>query len=284
LTEGIHPGVQRLAHFLRGEKKPAGKSHLIEMERWGSPGSIWLEPGAAPFEATFSGWDALRILNGEIAEVFGYASGEAIGFDSPVLIGGRFENGELFRATFLPGYCDVRWRLAVIGRRGRAELDFPSGWPGVGILRLHEENGNWQEERWEDWNPWPILVEKFARAIAEKSNHMDGLAKPAAGEYPSWQDAIRCLELDDAARRSVERRRASTLEYQEATEEVGFKGMMTLIGCGMLWVMVLLVVLANWLPNLKLIVIPLLVLFLILQILRWFVPRKPKAKSVRHEA
>ena len=53
---------------------------------------------------------------------------------------------------------------------------------------------------------------------------------------------MRCLELDDAARRSVARRRASALEYQEATEEAGFKGTMTLLGCGLLWVSLLLLI------------------------------------------
>ena len=59
---------------------------------------------------------------------------------------------------------------------------------------------------------------------------------------PAWLDAVRGLELDDAARRSVERRRSSVLEYQEASEETGFKGTMTLVGCGLIWAMLILLV------------------------------------------
>src|SRR5262249_26250756 len=57
------------------------------------------------------------------------------------------------------------------------------------------------------------------------------VAPPRLLSTPAWQDEIRSLELDDAVRRSVARRRASTLEYQDATEEASFKGAMTLVGC-----------------------------------------------------
>jgi hypothetical protein len=87
----------------------------------------------------------------------------------------------------------------------------------------------------------------------------------------TWQDAIRCAELDDAARRSVERRRAGTLEYPEATEEATFKGTMTLVGCGMLWLMVVLLVLSRWYPALLVVIVLMLVIFLALQLLRLIV-------------
>jgi hypothetical protein len=87
--------------------------------------------------------------------------------------------------------------------------------------------------------------------------------------------------LDDAARRSVERRRASALEYPEASEEVGFKGTMTLVGCGLLWGALLLLVLSAWYPRLGWLVLPVLVLFLGLQLLRWIIPpnRPPETRS-----
>ena len=73
-----------------------------------------------------------------------------------------------------------------------------------------------------------------------------GIPKPS--KLISWPSGIRNLELDDAARRSVHRRRAGTLEYPEATEEVGFKGTMTLVGCSLLWVIILLVIVSRWVP------------------------------------
>src|SRR5262249_7149400 len=92
---------------------------------------------------------------------------------------------------------------------------------------------------------------------------------------PSWRDAIRCLELDEATRRSVARRRASTLDNQEATEEASFKGAMTLMGCGMLWISVVLLILSVWVPWLGWLIVPVFGLFLVLQAFRWIVPSTP---------
>jgi myo-inositol 2-dehydrogenase/D-chiro-inositol 1-dehydrogenase len=88
----------------------------------------------------------------------------------------------------------------------------------------------------------------------------------------SWQDATRALELDDATRRSVERRRASVLEYPEATEQVGFKGTMTLVGCAMMWCVLVLLILSVWWPRIGWLIVPLIVVFLALQFLRYVVP------------
>ncbi len=145
---------------------------------------------------------------------------------------------------------------------GRAELYFPLGWNGPAYLNWTGENGESHEESWERWDPWPVLVEMFEQIVEHRP-----------GAFLSWQDAIRSLELDDAARRSVERRRSSLLEYPEATEEVGFKGTMTLIGCGLVWAVLLMMILSVWWPKVGWLIVPLLVVFLGLQLLRYFLPR-----------
>ena len=100
------------------------------------------------------------------------------------------------------------------------------------------------------------------------------LAGGGAEAQSSWQEEVRCLELDDAVRRSVARRRASTLEYPEATEEVGFKGTMTLVGCGVLWGSLGLLILSRWFPWVGWVIVPVLVAFLLLQTLRWALPAR----------
>src|SRR4051812_49958489 len=119
--------------------------------------------------------------------------------------------------TLLP-HQPATWRLAVVGLRGRAEVTFPQGWHGPAWLEWREEDGRRREEYFEPFDAWAELLGRFE--------------KMTAGARAAWQDEVRCLELDDAARRSVERRRVGQMEYQEATEEVGFKGTMTLAGCG----------------------------------------------------
>jgi hypothetical protein len=84
------------------------------------------------------------------------------------------------------------------------------------------------------------------------------------------------LELDDAARRSVERRRFSALEYPEANEEVGFKGTMTLAGCGLIWIILLVLILSIWIPALGWVIVPVLALFLGLQLFRWIIPKSDR--------
>src|SRR6202007_2783542 len=99
---------------------------------------------------------------------------------------------------------------------------------GPAVLEWRDETGQRCEEYHERWDPWPALVEAFEKALRTEAAAL------------TWQDAVGSLERDDAARRSVERRRVNLMEYQEASEEVGFKGTMTLVGCGLLWLIPLL--------------------------------------------
>jgi predicted dehydrogenase len=269
LPEATHPAFRRLAEFVRrkdGAGSPIGSFRLLTMER-GVAGEIldgiWI-PGQKP---SLPGWDILRGIGGEIAEVSAFAENEEPGEGEPVLVSGRFEQDGLFQLTLLPHERQPRWRLSVIGSTGRAELLFPLGWNGPACLDWRDAEGAPREEYWERWDPWPELVETFERLVS----------KPERSPL-SWQDTIRVLELDDAARRSIERRRSFLLEYPEATEEVGFKGTMTLVGCSMLWGVLILLMLSRWWPALGWLIVPLIVAFLGMQLLRYFLPKRPESK------
>jgi predicted dehydrogenase len=276
LPEALHPGVVRLAQLVRSGLRPLVEPRLIEVERWAT-GPVLLDTGAVHRPA-FPGWDALRALGGEVAEVSALAPGEALTTEEPVLLSGRFERGVLFQAALLPFQNEPRWRVVAAGSHGRAELLFPVGGRGPAFLSWRDPDGETHEEAWDAWDPWPALVALFEAAVAsaDAKGLEGGKAASPRTQYPrplSWQDAVRCLELDDAARRSVQRRRASPMEYQEASEEVGFKGTMTLIGCGLIWLTILIVILANWFPKAPWAIVPLLAVFLGLQAFRWIVPR-----------
>src|SRR5262249_46855844 len=109
-----------------------------------------------------------------------------------------------------------------------------------------------------------------AVALSRKTPEEQAAARPAI----TWQDAVRGLELDDAARRSVERRRSSVLDYQEASEEVGFKGTMTLVGCLGVWLLPLALWLIKLYPVLVWFLVPVLAIFLGLQLLRYLIPKQ----------
>jgi hypothetical protein len=208
------------------------------------------------------GWDVLRGLAGEVSEVSSFCDDEELRGGRPILLAGRFDRGGLFQMTLVPGQPDSTWRLTVVGTAGKAEVIFPLGWNGPAFRQWRDESGQRREEYFERWDPWPVLLARFEDAVA-------GSPQP-----PLWQDEVRSLELDEAARRSVEKRRVNLMEYQEASEEVGFKGTMTLVGCGILWVGLILLIAANWVPWLGWFILPLLVLFAALQIFRWVVPAR----------
>ena len=295
LPEALHPALLHMAE-LAWAQGAQGPPRLVEFERH-APEDFLLDAETAGHKPSVPGWDVLRAVGGEVAEVFAYAAPEELLPGEPLLLAGRFEEGGLFQATFLPHQPEPRWRLTVLGRYQRLELVFPQGWPGPARLTWHDASGAAREETYPAWNPWPALVEVFEAAVQNDPVTRwqgDKVTKQAAigtsqtaladnspchlvtlsPGHLSWQEEVRCLELDDAARRSVARRRASTLEYQDATEEVGFKGTMTLVGCGLLWGGLVLLILSIWIPWLGWGILPVLSVFLTLQLLRWAVPPK----------
>jgi predicted dehydrogenase len=263
LPEALHPGIRRFAELTHTVDGP----RLLEFERW-SVEELLVGDGEAERTPALPGWDVLRAVGGEIAEVFAVAgTEEELMPGDPLLLAGRFVDGLLFQATLVPQQAAMRWRLALVHRTGRMALEFPDGWPGPAHLTWTDSEGHARTEEWPPFHPWAALALAFDDALADDASL-------------TWQDELRCLELDDAVRRSVARRRSSTLEYQEATEEAGFKGTMTLLGCGLLWGSVAMLILAVWWPMLAWFIAPVFAVFLLLQVLRWAIPtRTPPAKS-----
>jgi hypothetical protein len=290
LPDALHPGVIRLTELVRDREGPVGALRLLDVEH-ATAGEFLLDVDSAESKPALPGWDVLRAVGGEIAEVSGFGVGEELAAFQPLLLSGSFEGGGLFQATFVPMSRRVQpggsyWRATVTGERGRAELLFPLGWTGPAFLTWRDETGEWREQAWSAWDPWPVLVTHFESAggiAPARSERTIGSRESGVGSqgpdslfpipcFPKWHDEVRCLELDDAARRSLARRRTSVLEYPEATEEAGFKGTMTLVGCGLLWVCLVLLILSRWYAWLGWLVVPVLAGFLVLQMLRWVLP------------
>jgi predicted dehydrogenase len=267
LTEALHPGVARLTELLRSDEVRLGTLQLIEWQLR-STEAVLLAGGIKEHQLSLPGWHVLRVLGGEIAELSALAPHKELAQDESLLLSGRFESGGLFQASLLPKQAESSCRWTVLGAQGQAELLFPLGDPGPAFLTWRDRAGELKEEAWEIHDPWPRFVGLFEAAVARRTDEKKSLL--------SWQDAVRGLELDDAVRRSVQRRRTSALEYQEANEEVGFKGTMTLAGCGLIWAILLLVILSRWLPWLGWLIAPVLFVFLALQLLRWIIPGKVK--------
>ncbi len=313
LPEALHPGIARLAELVRDapatttrrvqpgdpeyahsvtlripvaaspSTKPrlSAPPRLIEWERW-STEELLLEGTHEAHKPGLPGWDILRLLGGEIAEIFLLAPAEELTVGLPLLLSGRFVEGCLLQATWLPNQAETRFRLSLVSSVDRATLEFPLGWPGPSTLTYLDHEGVRRVESFGDFHPWRAMVLLFEQAFDETKSRKprplpgsmenESVAKP--GSRLGWQDELRALELDDAARRSVARHRSSILEFLEATEEASFKGTMTLVGCSLLWSSIVLLILSVWLPWLGWFIFPVFALFLGLQAFRWVVPPK----------
>jgi predicted dehydrogenase len=274
LPDALHPGIARLTELLRQPEGPIGACRVLQIECH-SAGEFLLDADQGESDAALPGWDVLRAIGGEISEVSGFAAEEELAPGQPLLLSGRFEAAGLFHVTLLPmdsrDQLTATWRATLIGERGRAELLFPHGWTGPAFLTWRDEAGELREEAWDAWDPWPVLIDCFESANA-LSPGTESRMPNAECRMPTWQDEVRCLELDDAFRRSLARRRTSVLEYPDATEEAGFKGTMTLVGCGLLWASLVLLILSRWFSWVGWLVVPVLAGFLALQLLRWVLP------------
>lgn len=311
--EVLHPAFGRLAEIIRdapGSDGPPRESAITE-HPGSAPASLPNPRPRRPFDLldmelsvteaiaseedidlmALPGWNVMRFLGGEIIEVVSLAETEEIVADDILLVSGRFENGGLFRSCFLPHQAESRWRWTARKGYRRFELLFEQGWPGPARLTYTNEHGQGHEENWDTWNPWPAMVERFedalgrwaASAIVDQARHGPVHRRAASISPLQWQDAIRSLELDDAARRSVERRRASTLDFQEVSEEVGFKGTMTLVGCSLIWLCLALLILSIWISWVGWLIAPVLGIFLFLQLFRWIIPGNRTATSMEVE-
>ncbi len=245
---------------------------------WRLSGPLLAELGPKHNLIALPGWDLLRALLGEVAELTGFAEGEEVRPDQPVPVSGRSESGTLFRLLFVPQEAQPRIDIRLLGTAGQASLVFPEGWPAPAHFSSSTTEGKTAQETWTRIEPWQGVIAEFERRSAGPLKlHVAGSPAPAETEASliSWQTETRCLELDDATRRSVERRRSILLEYPEASEEVGFKGTMTLVGCVTLWGILGVFMVSLWLPWLQWTIVPILLIFLALQSFRWLARRNP---------
>ena len=292
LPEALHPAIQRLAQVrpsssdgpsIDSAQVPPEVPRLLICERWSSEECLF-QADDEEHKAGIPGWDVLRRVGGEIAEVFAMTAPEELTVGEPLVLTGRFVRGGLWQMTLLPRQSQPFWRMTALARHARTELVFPQGWPGPAQLTYTDDQGQPRVADWPALNPWSSLVDAFDSAVdawrtrrrATQPGEQDQTSLTDDAPRLGWLDAIRALELDDAVRRSVQRRRAYSMDFPEATEEASFKGAMTLVGCSLLWLSLMLLILSVWMPALGWLILPVISVFLVMQLLRWAVPRENK--------
>ncbi len=276
LPAALHPGFVRAKELVH-----AHRPHLLELELW-STEEILLEPDVKGCKPGLPGWEVLRTVGGEIAEVYLQAAQTEVLPRQPLVLSGRFLTGMLFQATYLPNQSEARWRLSLVTTTGRPTLLFAEGWPGPALWTFIDDGGQNRTEAFEPFHPWAGLIGRFEQAVqlASVKKRQVGLPAEECVTKPpgilGWQDELRAMELDEAARRSAERGRSSSLDLQETNEEASFKGTMTLVGCSLIWLAVIALILSAWQPWLAWLILPLFAVFLGLQALRWVLPAQEK--------
>jgi predicted dehydrogenase len=271
----LHPGIGRLMELAR-----AAPARLIELEIW-STEEVLAGASEGGRKPGLPGWDVLRYVGGELQEIYAQAAQAELLPVEPLLVSGRFVSGALLQATYLPNQADARLRVSLVTATGRATLLFAQGWPGPAQLDYNSDQGESRAESWDAFHPWAALLDRFEQAIVAAS-----LKKPQPGQPDDasltgsspvlgWQDELRALELDAAARRSAERGRSNTLDLQETTEEASFKGTMTLLGCSLIWLTLIVLIVSVWAPWVAWLIVPVLAVFLGMQALRWVYPPPP---------
>ena len=209
-------------------------------------------------------WDSLRFIGGEVREVSAVGvEGDLLKPSDPLTVTGRFVSGVLFQVLLSPGPGRAQSKFALRGSDGNAVLLIKEGCPQR--VELEWSAGEQQQVETWDWDPWPAFVANF-------EGFLGGQPSPV-----SWLDETRCLELFEAVRQSVRRRRVIPMQYEEFSEASSFKTVMTTLGCLVLILVlaifvVLLAVGVPMTPWSLYLLLPLLLLFLVLQGLGWIVP------------
>jgi myo-inositol 2-dehydrogenase/D-chiro-inositol 1-dehydrogenase len=231
--------------------------------------------------------DAVRACLGEIETIT--AVGDPPG-DRPTLslvvqlraVGGR-------RAEVRIGGDSPQAVLVLEGDGGSLAWEHDATWPGgpTRLVRRTPRDGAIATEI-APWDPHAAILAALDDARAGR-----------ADVHPDLLDGTRAMELAEAATRSLRKGRTIDLFYEEMSEEGNFKSVMTGLGCGLLLavLVVLPVALAGpvfgfrWTIYLAWLLPPLLVLFLLVQLLKLGLPKRPpddtggsKVEEARTEA
>jgi predicted dehydrogenase len=203
-------------------------------------------------------WHGPRLAAGEIQELSVLAAGaEEADLSTPLAISGRFQSGAFFHFNLTPRVqTGESFHFTVKGAQGQVRLELPTGWFGPARLEWQFAQGAMESQEVPATSRQEALLTLGRQALT---------AAPLA----TWTDATRALELFSAARRSVRRRRVIVMEYESFGEVGNFKSTMAALGCGVLLLVMVLFFTVPTIPWLKWLIMPLLLLFLGLQMLRW---------------
>lgn len=248
--EADHPAIDRVGELLL-ERKLGGVRWL----EWTQPVGDG-EKGAYRF---LGGWGWVRELLGEIETISATGSSPEADRARQVVATGRARTDLVVTARWLAGGPT---RLEIQADEGLVRCDFPEGVAGPVRVELGDDRVE------------TIAVDPPATRWLARWDKM----RLAEEDLEPWRAATRSIELAEAVERSLQKGRAVDLTYDEVTEEASFKSVMTMIGCSLVWLTLLVAILAAaGVPYVGYLVLPALVVFVLLQSLRRVARRQSRA-------
>ena len=271
----LHPGVAKLRAALNSGELGAFRGIRLETESE----SEGLDLVRVDFARQV---DVIRALLGEIEALS--ATGDPPGDhpDLELIVQLRAAENRRAELRIRSGHESIN-RLTLNGANGSLSLEFDAMLEGPAEL-LHQLPS--QPLTRQALDPWDSHEAIFSVLLAAR----EGNAAPDLAS-PSLHDATRAMELSEATARSLRKGRTVDLYYEPISEEASFKSVMTSTGCMLIIVALLIIPLAlagpplgfNWTIYLAYLIPPVLVLFIILQTLR-FAVRKHELSSTTIDA
>lgn len=266
-----HPAVAALRQQFDVQAQAGGELQFeqVTFDRW-----LSRRDRASLIAALARDADLLRHLAGTIdrAAALGHLDANAVQQSLGVQFSGPA--APLIRWSASPVEDVPGARLSLCSANHRAVLHMPD----AGAWRLELQGFGERERRQVEYPHWQPAEEALQR--------MQSLLA-AGSATPHWGDAVRSIELVDAAERSLRRGRTVELYEEEASEESTFKGMMAAGGCLLLVAAMALVIVVGAAGAFKLALADLwpyallavLLVFLLLQLLRLAFPAGDKPKQ-----
>jgi predicted dehydrogenase len=214
--------------------------------------------------------DVIRALLGEIEALS--ATGDPPGDhpDLELIVQLRASESRRAELRIRSGH-ELMNRLTLNGTNGSLTLEFDAMFEKPAALVRQSPSQPATRETLDRWDSHEAI---FRVLLAARGGH----AAPDLSA-PSLHDATRAMELSEATARSLRKGRTVDLYYEPISEEATFKSVMTSMGCMLIIGALLMIPLAlagpplglNWTIYLAYLIPPVLVLFVILQTLRFAV-------------
>jgi predicted dehydrogenase len=271
----LHPGVAKLRAAMNNGELGPFRGIRLETDSAGEAPDL--------VRVVFARMvDVIRALLGEIEALS--ATGDPPGEHPDLELIVQLRAAEKRRAELrIRSGHDSANRLTLSGANGSLTLEFDAMFEAPAALEIQLPS---QPATRQLLDPWDSHEAIFSVLLAARGGHAapDLLA-------PSLHDATRAMELTEAVARSLRKGRTVDLYYEPISEEASFKSVMTSTGCMLIIGALLIIPLAlagpplglNWTIYFAYLIPPILVLFIIMQTLR-FAVRKPEVPSTADRA